>query len=142
MEAIEGIVMQLFLLEVRKRCYAPSIIWLHDGFWIDKHIDDGVFLAAEKHVKSLLFPLSDSGAPLFHVTDLSEARNCARLSCPPLPSAPLVCSPEDLAIADLGKKFYTRGLPVAKFVHKQGSKRKVPVYLARIRKRARHSWLR
>ena len=30
-EAIEGIVMQLFLLEVRKRCYTPSIIWLHDG---------------------------------------------------------------------------------------------------------------
>ena len=45
-EAIEGIVMQLFLLEVRKRCYAPSIIWLHDGFWIDKHIDNEVFFAA------------------------------------------------------------------------------------------------
>ena len=28
-EAIEGIVLQLFLLEVRKRCYAPSIIWTH-----------------------------------------------------------------------------------------------------------------
>ena len=34
-EAIEGIVMQLFLLEVRKRCVALSILWLHDGFWID-----------------------------------------------------------------------------------------------------------
>ena len=141
-EAIECIIMQLFLLEVRKRCYAPSIIWLHDGFWIDKHIDDGVFFAADKHVKSLLFPLSDSGPPLFHVTDLSEARDGALLSCSPLPSAPLICSPEDLVIADLGKKCYNRGLPVAKFVHKQGSKRKVPVYLARIGKRARHSWLR
>ena len=29
-EAMEGIVMQLFLLEVRKRCFAPSIIWLQD----------------------------------------------------------------------------------------------------------------
>ncbi len=35
-EAIEGIVMQLFLIEVRKRRVAPSILWLHDGFWIDK----------------------------------------------------------------------------------------------------------
>ena len=76
------------------------------------------------------------------MTDLSEARDGALLSCSPLPSAPLICSPEDLVIADLGKKCYNRGLPVAKFVHKQGSKRKVPVYLARIGKRARHSWLR
>ncbi len=44
-EALEGIVMQLFLLEVRKRCFAPSIIWLHDGF--------GVLSAAEKHVRSV-----------------------------------------------------------------------------------------
>ena len=35
-EAVEGIVMQLFLLEVRKRCLVPSILWLHDGFWITK----------------------------------------------------------------------------------------------------------
>ena len=51
-EAMEGIVMQLFLLEVRKRCVAPSIIWLHDGFWIDKQVADGVLLAAEKYVRT------------------------------------------------------------------------------------------
>ena len=141
-EAIEGIVMQLFLLEVRKRCYAPSIIWLHDGFWIDKHIEDGVFLAADKHVKALLFPLSESSPPLFHVTDLSDARDGALLSCSPLPSTPLICCPEDIVIANLGTKSYNRSFPVAKFVHKQGSKRKVRGYLARIGKRARHSWLR
>ena len=81
-EAIEGIVMQLFLLEVRKRCYTPSIIWLHDGFWIDKHIEDEVFFVADRHVKALLFPLSESCPPLFHVTDLSDARDDALLSCP------------------------------------------------------------
>ena len=134
--------MQLFLLEVRKRCYAPSIIWLHDGFWIDKHIEDGVFLAADKHVKALLFPLSESSPPLFHVTDLSDARDGALLSCSPLPSTPLICCPEDIVIANLGTKSYNRSFPVAKFVHKQGSKRKVRGYLARIGKRARHSWLR
>ena len=67
MEAIEGIVMQLFLLEARKRCFAPSIIWLHDGFWIDKHVDNEVLFAAEKHVKTLLFPTYDVHSPLFHV---------------------------------------------------------------------------
>ena len=84
-EAIEGIVMQLFLLEVRKRCYAPSIIWLHDGFWIDKHIDNEVFFAAERHIKTLLFPMSDASSPLFHVTDLTDARNDALSDCPPPP---------------------------------------------------------
>ena len=141
-EAIEGIVMQLFLLEVRKRCYAPSIIWLHDGFWIDKHIDNEVFFAAERHIKTLLFPMSDAHSPLFHVTDLTDARNEALADCPPLPCTPFISCPDDIAIADLGTRRYTRNFPVAKFSRKRGSKRKVPGYFARIGKRARHSWLR
>ena len=141
-EAIEGIVMQLFLLEVRKRCYAPSIIWLHDGFWIDKHVDNEVLFAAEKHVKTLLFPMYDVHSPLFHVTDLTEVRNQALANCPPLPCAPFISCPDDIAIADLGTRKYTREFPVAKFSHKRGYKRRIPGYFARIGKRARHSWLR
>ena len=104
MEAIESIVMQLFLLEVRKRCFAPSIIWLHDGFWIDKHVDNEVLFAAEKHVKTLLFPTYDVHSPLFHVTDLTEVRNQALASCPPLPCLPFISCPDDIAIAELGTK--------------------------------------
>ena len=107
-EAIEGIVMRLFLLEVRKRCYALSIIWLHDGFWIDKHIDNEVFFAAERHIKTLLFPMSDAHSPLFHVTDLTDARNDALSDCPPLPRPPFISCPDDIAIADLGTRSYTR----------------------------------
>ena len=142
MEAIESIVMQLFLLEVRKRCFAPSIIWLHDGFWIDKHVDNEVLFAAEKHVKTLLFPTYDVHSPLFHVTDLTEVRNQALASCPPLPCVPLISCPDDIAIAELGTKKYAREFPVAKFFHKRGYKRKMSGYFARIEKRARHSWLR
>ena len=142
MEAIESIVMQLFLLEVRKRCFAPSIIWLHDGFWIDKHVDNEVLFAAEKHVKTLLFPTYDVHSPLFHVTDLTEVRNQALASCPPLPCVPLISCPDDIAIAELGTKKYTREFPVAKFFHKRGYKRRMSGYFARIEKRARHSWLR
>ena len=142
-EAIEGIVMQLFLLEVRKRCFTPSIIWLHDGFWIDKQVDDRVLAAAEKHVRSLLFPASDAEVPLFQVVDLSGARDLVLLSCPYLPSSPLFSNPlTEISIADVGKRSHTRMFPVAKFVHRKGSKRKVPAYLSRIRKRARRSWLR
>ena len=81
-EAMEGIVMQLFLLEVRKRCVAPSIIWLHDGFWIDKQVADGVLLAAEKYVRSRLFPRSENHEPLFRIVDLTEARDAVLHSLP------------------------------------------------------------
>ena len=142
MEAIESIVMQLFLLEVRKRCFAPSIIWLHDGFWIDKQVDNEVLFAAEKHVKTLLFPTYNVHSPLFHVTDLTEVRNQALASCLPLPCVPLISCPSDIAIAELGTQKYTREFPVAKFFHKRGYKRKMSGYFVRIGKRARHSWLR
>ena len=142
MEAIESIVMQLFLLEVRKRCFAPSIIWLHDGFWIDKQVDNEVLFAAEKHVKTLLFPTYDVHSPLFHVTDLTEVRNQALASCLPLPCVPLISCPNDIAIAELGTQKYTREFPVAKFFHKRGYKRRMSGYFVRIGKRARHSWLR
>ena len=55
-EAIEAIFMQLFLLEVRKRTDTPSIIWLHDGLWIGREVDDQTLYAAESHVRRLLFP--------------------------------------------------------------------------------------
>ena len=50
-EAIEAIFMQLFLLEVRKRTDIPSIIWLHDGLWIGRQVDDQILHAAESHVR-------------------------------------------------------------------------------------------
>ena len=141
-ETVESIVRQLFLLEVRKRCHTPSIIWLHDGFWIDKHTDEEIFLAAEKHVKTLLFPGSVADAPMFHITDLTEARDRVLLNCPPLAWTQLVSNPKEISITDLGRKSYSKDFPVAKFAHKQGYKRKIPVYLARVKKRVRHSWLR
>ena len=58
-EAIEAIFMQLFLLEVRKRTDTPSIIWLHDGLWIGRDVDDQTLYAAENHVRRLLFPHSN-----------------------------------------------------------------------------------
>ena len=53
--------MQLFLIEVRKRCVAPSILWLHDGFWIHKAVDYEILLAAERHVRKTVFPASQGG---------------------------------------------------------------------------------
>ena len=47
-ESLESIYMQTVLCEVQKRCYAPSIIWLHDGFWISNSVNKAAIEAAEK----------------------------------------------------------------------------------------------
>ena len=142
-EAVEGIVMQLFLLEVRKRCFAPSILWLHDGFWIDKQVDDGILAAAERHVRSLLFPLSDDREPLFRIIDLMEARDGVLQTLSRPPDAPLFLTCKGSRYLSVNRdRCLTRQLPVAKFTHKKGSKRKISTYFHRVGKRARQFWLR
>ena len=84
-EAIEAIFMQLFLLEVRKRTETPSIIWLHDGLWIGREIDDQILYAAERHVRQLLFPSTDLTSSLFSITSLHEAWQAVVSTCPPPP---------------------------------------------------------
>ena len=75
--------MQLFLLEVRKRTDTPSIIWLHDGLWIGREVDDQILYAAESHVRRLLFPHPNSASSLFSIVDLHEAWQTAVSTCPP-----------------------------------------------------------
>ena len=82
-EAIEAIFMQLFLLEVRKRTDVPSIIWLHDGLWIGRAVDDQILYAAERHVRQLLFPHSDLTSSLFSITSLHEDWQAVVSTCPP-----------------------------------------------------------
>ena len=142
-EAMEGIVMQLFLLEVRKRCFAPSIIWLHDGFWIGKEVDNGVLAAAERHVRSLLFPRSSSEEPLFRIIDLMVARDAVLQSRYCLPVGPLFPPSKHRGrLLGNGHRRLNRQFPVAKFTHTTGSKRKVSTYFHRVSKRARLFWLR
>ena len=137
-EAMEGIVMQLFLLEVRKRCFAPFIIWLHDGFWIGKEVDDEVLRAAEKYVRSRLFPQSENSEPLFRIVDLTEARDAVLSSQSFSPVGPIFpASRWEKNISRRSPKGLTRQFPVAKFVHKVGSKRKISTYFHRVGKRAR-----
>ena len=96
-EAIEAIFMQLFLLEVRKRTDIPSIIWLHDGLWIGREVDDQILYAAERHVRHLLFPHSDLTSSLFSITSLHEAWQAVASACPPPPHPPLFAKNTQLA---------------------------------------------
>ena len=136
-EAIEAIFMQLFLLEVRKRTDIPSIIWLHDGLWIGREVDDQILHAAECHVKRLLFPHSDLTSSLFSIVDLHEDWQAAVSTCPPPPHPPLFAQCNQGTRRGWRRRKVTRQFPVVKFSHRQASKRKLPGYIDRISKRAR-----
>ena len=136
-EAIEAIFMQLFLLEVRKRTDIPSIIWLHDGLWIGSEVDDQVLFAAERHVRHLLFPHSDLTSSLFLITSLHDAWQAVASTCPPPPHPMLFAKNIQGTGRGLRRRKVTRQSPVAKFSHRQASKRKLPGYIDRIHKRAR-----
>lgn len=138
-EAIEAIFMQLFLREVRKWTDTPSIIWLHDGLWISREVDNQVLYAAEKQVKKILFHQSSLSHSLFVITDLQEAWSTLAATCPPPPYPPLLApcprrTKRGWKIKGLSKQF-----PVARFSHRLAAKRKLTTYLERIGKRARRS---
>ena len=136
-EAIEAIFMQLFLLEVRKRTDTPSIIWLHDGLWIGREVDDQTLYAAESHVRRLLFPHFASASSLFSIVDLHDAWQNAASNCPAPPHPPLFDKCSQGTKRGWRRRKVTRQFPVAKFSHRQASKRKLPRYIDRISKRAR-----
>ena len=136
-EAIEAIFMQLFLLEVRKRSDTPSIIWLHDGLWIGRDVDDQTLYAAENHVRRLLFPHSNTDSSLFSIANLYEAWQAA--ISPPPPHPPLFARCNQGTKRGWRRRKVTRQFPIAKFSHRQASKRKIPGYIDRISKRARLS---
>ena len=138
-EAIEAIFMQLFLLEVRKRTDIPSIIWLHDGLWIGREVDDQILYAAESHVRRLLFPHSDLTSSLFSIVDLHEAWQAVVSTCPPPPHPPLFAKCNQGTRRGWRRRKVTRQFPVVKFSHRQASKRKLPGCIDRISKRARIS---
>ena len=136
-EAIETIFMQLFLLDVRKRTEKPSIIWLHDRLWIGKDVDDQILSASEKHVRQLLFPSSEMSYSLFSINSLQEARSAVVSTCPPPLHPPLLSKCTHSTRRDWRRRKFIRHFPVAKFSHRQASKRKLPGYIDRISKRAR-----
>ena len=117
---------------------APSIIWLHDGFWIGKEVDDEALRAAEKYVRSRLFPQSDNSEPLFRIVDLTEARDSVLSSQSFSPVGPIFPAYRwEKNISRRSPKGLTRQFPVAKFVHKVGSKKEISTYFHRVGKRAR-----
>ena len=47
-ETLETIFMRQVLQEVQQRCFAVSIIWLHDGFWICSSVRDDIIRRQSK----------------------------------------------------------------------------------------------
>ena len=83
------------------------------------------------------FPTMTSLPGLFLITSLHDAWQAVASTCPP-PFHPMLFAKNIQGTGrELRRRKVTRQLPVAKFSHRQASKRKLPGYINRIHKRAR-----
>lgn len=115
-----------------RRCYAPSIIWLHDGFWIRNSVELAAIKAAEQVAILEIFPHTPSGTTLLRVKRLKSLRENAMSELAMVRSRVLlrVCRTRKRRIPK-----YTRDHPRAQFQSHQAPKRKAETYFRRVSKR-------
>ena len=133
-ETLETIFMRQVLQEVQQRCFAVSIIWLHDGFWICSSVRDDIIREAEQTALKSLFPDSCQGERILRITSLSEEVETAKDILAAV--KPSILFPHCGQSKRRAPKF-TREFPKAKFSSRQVAKRKATTYFARIAKRLR-----
>ena len=63
--------MVAFLREVRKRDRCVSLIWLHDGLWVQKDLSDTLLLSCEQIAKEV-FPTLPEWPSLFRIQEVPE----------------------------------------------------------------------
>ncbi len=63
-----------FLREIQKRDRCASIIWLHDGLWIDNNLSDDTIRSAEIIAARAVFP------PVLEWTSVLRIQNLQALS--------------------------------------------------------------
>ena len=120
-ETLETIFMRRVLQEVQQRCFAVSIIWLHDGFWISSTVRDDIIREAEQTALKSFFPDSCQGERLLRITSLSEEVAKAKEHLAAL--KPSVLFPHCGHNRRRAPKF-TREFPKAKFISRQISNAK------------------
>ena len=130
--------MRQVLQEVQQRCFAVSIIWLHDGFWICSSVRDDIIREAEQNALKSLFPDSCQEERILRITSLSEEVETAKDILAAV--KPSILFPHCGQSKRRAPKF-TREFPKAKFSSRQVAKRKATTYFARIAKRLRPDWL-
>ena len=133
-ETLETIFMRHVLQEVQQRCFAVSIIWLHDGFWICSSVRDDIIREAEKTALDFLFPASSQGERILRIKSLTEEVETAKGILASV--KPTILFPLCTKSGRRAPKF-TREFPNARFSNRQVPKRKAATYFARIAKRHR-----
>ena len=133
-ETLETLFMRQVLQEVQQRCFAVSIIWLHDGFWICSSVRDDIIREAEQNALKSLFPDSCQEERILRITSLSEEVETAKDILAAV--KPSILFPHCGQSKRRAPKF-TREFPKAKFSSRQVAKRKATTYFARIAKRLR-----
>ena len=72
LEFLENWFMLAFLRELQKRDRCVSLIWLHDGLWVQKELSDELIRSTEQIAAKEVFPTISSWPSLFRITNLYE----------------------------------------------------------------------
>ncbi len=72
LEFLENGFMIAFLRELRKRDRCASLIWLHDGLWVQKELSDALIRSAEQIAAREVFPALSEWPSLFRIRDLRD----------------------------------------------------------------------
>ena len=72
LEFLENRFMIAFLRESRKRDRCVSLIWLHDGLWVQKELSDALIRSSEQIAAREVFPALSEWLSLFRIKDLHE----------------------------------------------------------------------
>ena len=133
-ESLEAIFMRNVLLEVQRRSFAVSTIWLHDGFWICTSVRDNIIEDAEKASLANLFPHLKSEERILKIKCLTPEMEMAKRVMAEVKPSVLIphCSTRRKRTPRFAREF-----PKPHFSNQQVPKRKADTYFKRISKRIR-----
>ena len=72
LEYLESQFMVAFLREITKRTRCISIIWLHDGLWVPKDLNDCLLFSCEQLAARQAFPTLSAWSSIFRIQAIPE----------------------------------------------------------------------
>ena len=137
-ESLESLFMLSLLREVQYRCFVPSVIWLHDGFWISNTVGREVLEAGIEHALRTMFPYCSEGKDLVRVRCLKEDKALLAQELVGVKPANILHVPRHRYRR---KPTFTKEHPKVVFRDSRLLKRKAATYFDRVSKRFKRMFL-
>ena len=137
-ESLESLFMLSLLREVQFRGFVPSVIWLHDGFWISNTVGCEVLEAGVEHALRAIFPGCSEGTGLVRVRCLKKDKALLMQELKEIRPLNLLQVPK---ARYRRKPVFTKEHPNVLFRGCRLLKRKAATYFERVAKRFRRMYL-